>query len=354
MTHTVGRQAGMNITNITNITSFTKSAAKCRQPAWPARSHCTAQRAGGFTITELMIALVIGSFLIAGVLGVYVSNVTTSQVQQNLMQLQQSSQLAFTLLGKDAQHAGFSGCANMMRQRVRTVLNGPIPDWLSWNGGLRGYEQGAVPAMAAGVTVLANTDAVYLMYGRGTSASVVSHNIAANPPLVVNQLAGAGIVAGDVVIGCDSRMAAIFQVTQIAGNGIFHAVGAGTPGNASNAFGMGANGVAIAQSLSPDAGTVMPLESVGWFVGSSNGVTSLYRTSLQAGQMQNEEIIRGVSNFQLQYLLRDGVGYVNAPAVTDWEQVIAIRATIVLAQQANMPVAEGYRTYTTVLNLRNH
>lgn len=312
------------------------------------------QSAGGFTVTELMVALVIGSFLVAGVLGVYVSNVRTSQVQQNLMQLQQSSQLAFTLLAKDAQHAGFSGCANMMRQRVRTVLNAPIPDWLLWTGGVRGYEQGAVPVMSAGITPLAGTDAVYLMYGRGTSASVVSHNLAANPPLVVNQLAAAGIVAGDVLLACDSRMAVIMQATQVAGNGIFHAVGAGAPGNASNNFGIGANGVATPQTLAPDAGTVMPLESVGWYVGSSDGINSLYRTSLQTGQMQNEEIIRGVSNLQLQYLVRDGANYVNAPAVTDWEEVMAIRATIVLAQNASMPVAEGYRTYTAVLNLRNH
>lgn len=308
----------------------------------------------GFSITELMVALVLGGFIIAGVVGVYVANVRTSQVQQNLMQLQQNSQIAFTVLNKDAIHAGFSGCANMIRQRVVNVLNVPLPWWSIWTGGIRGFEQGAVPAMAAGITPLNTADAVHLMYGRGSSASVVSHSLTATPPLVVNQAAVAGIRANDVVIACDSRMAVIFQVTALAANSISHAVGAGTPGNASNNFGVGANGITIAQTLSPDAGTVMPLESVGWFVGSADGVTSLYRVALTNGQMQAEQMIRDVTDFQLQYLVRDAGSYVNASAVTDWEQVIALRATLVLAQNSQMPTAAGYRTYTAVMNLRNH
>lgn len=310
--------------------------------------------ARGFSITELMVALVLGGFIIAGVVGVYVANVRTAQVQQNLMQLQQNSQIAFTVLNKDVIHAGFSGCANMITQRVVNVLNVPLPWWSIWTGGIRGFDQGAVPAMAAGITPLTTADAVHLMYGRGSSASVVSHSLAANPPLVVNQAAVAGIRANDVVVACDSRMAVIFQVTALAANSISHAVGAGTPGNASTNFGVGANGVAIAQSLSPDAGTVMPLESVGWFVGTANGVTSLYRVALNNGQMQAEQMIRDVTDLQLQYLVRGAASYVNAAAVTDWEQVVAMRATLVLAQNSQMPIAVGYRTFTAVMNLRNH
>ncbi len=39
----------------------------------------------GFTLTELMIALVLGSFLVAGVVGVEVSNIRTGQVEQRVM-----------------------------------------------------------------------------------------------------------------------------------------------------------------------------------------------------------------------------------------------------------------------------
>lgn len=308
----------------------------------------------GFTLTELMIALMLGSFLVAGVVGVYVANIQTAQVQQRLMHSQQSSQISFQLLNRDAMHAGFTGCANMITQRVVNVLNPPLAWWANWNSGIQGHEQGAVPQFAgAGITPLAGTDGVHLMYGRGTSASVVSHNVAGVPPMVINQNV-AGIVANDIVIACDSKMAVIFQVTAIAGNNISHAVGAGAPGNASLNFGFGANGVNFQQSLSSDAGTVMPLESVGWFVGTANGVNSLYRVALLGGQLRTEEILAGVDNLQIQYLSRNASNYVNANAVPDWEQVVALRVTLTLANNTQTPVAAGLRTFTQVVHLRNH
>lgn len=312
------------------------------------------QQQKGFTLTELMIALVLGSFLVAGVVGVYVSNIRTGQVQQRLMSSQQASQIGFQLLSRDAMHAGFSGCANMITQRVVNVLNPPLAWWAIWTAGIRGHEQGAVPQFAgAGIPPLAGADGVQLMYGRGTSASIVSHNVVGNPPMVINQNV-AGIVANDVVLACDSKMAVIFQVTAITGNNISHAVGAGAPGNASLNFGFGANGVNFPQSLSADAGTVMPLETVGWFVGTNSDGNSLYRVALVAGQMRTEEILPGVENLQIQYLSRGAANYVNANAVADWEQVVALRATLTLTNDAKMPVAAGLRTFTQVINLRNH
>lgn len=308
----------------------------------------------GFTLTELMIALLLGSFLVVGVLSVYVANVQTSQVQQRLMQSQQASQISFQLLTRDAMHAGFTGCGNMINQRVVNVLNPPLAWWATWTAGIRGYEQGSVPLFAgAGITPLAGADGVQLMYGRGTSASIVSHNVAAASPMVINQNV-AGIVANDIVIACDSKMAVIFQVTAIAGNTITHAVGAGAPGNASLNFGFGANGVNFQQSLAPDAGTVMPLESVGWFVGTVSGVNSLYRVALIGGQLRTEEVLAGVENMQIQYLSSGAANYVNANLITDWEQVVALHITLTLTNDAHSPVAAGFRTFTQVVNLRNH
>ncbi len=315
--------------------------------------HDSKRYSAGFTLTELLIAMVLGSFLVAGVVTVYVSNVRTSEVQQQLMQAQQSSQISFQLLSRDVMNAGFSGCGNMLSPRVVNVLNLPMPWWGVWTGGVQGFEQGAVPAFAAGIAPVAGTDGVRLMYGRGVTASVVSHDVAAVPPMVINQNTP-GIVANDIVIACDSRMAVIFQVTAIAGNNISHAVGPGAPGNASVNFGFGANGVTVPQNIAPDAGTVMPLESVGWYVGNGPNGSSLYRIALIGGQLQTEEVLANVDNLQLQYLVRDAANYVDATAVADWEQVIAIRATLTLAADDDNPVAAGMRTFTQVVNLRNH
>lgn len=307
----------------------------------------------GYTLTELMIGLVLSAFLIGGVFSVYLSNQQTARTHRILSDMQQSAQISFQLFSHDLQHAGFSGCANMLSTRLVNVLNpvgGGQPWWLQWNGGIRGYESGAVPAFAAGVNAAAGTDGVQMMFGRGNSVSVVSHNVTGAPPLMVNQNS-AVIRQGDILLGCDSKMAVIFQATAVAGNAISHAVGAGTPGNASLNFGFGANGVNFPQSINPDGGSVIPLESVGWYVGSD---AVLYRVSLWNNSLQSEKVLKGVSNLQLKYLVAGAAAYVDATAVADWEAVVAAKVTLTLADPDGADVALGLRTLTMVVNLRNH
>lgn len=96
----------------------------------------------GFTITELMIALVLSAFLVGGVVSVYVANVRTSQVNDVMSQAQQASQISFQLLTRDVQHSGFTGCGNMISERVVNVLGISGADWWAhWNqfGGVTAY-----------------------------------------------------------------------------------------------------------------------------------------------------------------------------------------------------------------------
>ncbi len=317
----------------------------------------------GFTITELMIGLVLSTFLVGGILSVYVANVKTNQVATVMSQAQQASQISFQLLTRDAQHAGFTGCGNMISERIVNVLNVTANDWWAhWNefggatayAGLQGYEAGAVPAFAgSSITPVGTADAVRMMYGRGVSASVVSHNLGTNPPLRINQNLP-GFKANDVVIACDSKMAVIFQLTNVAGTGLSHAVGVGTPGNISNNFGFGVNGVTIAQALTPDAGTVVPLESMAWFVGTQDGVSSLYRTALIGNKLEPEMVLSGVENMQIQYLRVGNANYVDANAVNNWADVVAIRVTLVMQNNMDTPLPLEMRTISQVINLRNH
>lgn len=324
----------------------------------------------GFTITELMIALVLSVFVVGGVVSVYIANVRTSKVNDMMSQAQQSSQISFQLLTRDVQHAGFTACGNMISERVVNVLAVNAGNWWAhWNpvvqqppnppqvvptAGLFGYEQ-PVNTLFAGANVVPkpNSDAIRMMYGRGVSASVVSHNFANNPPLVINQNAP-GLVANDIVIGCDAKMATIFQLTSVVGNNLRHDVGPGNPGNNSNNFGFGANGVNIPQTLTPDAGMIVPLESMAWFVGTNQGVSSLYRVALVAGQMRNEIILSGVEHMQLQYLQLGNANYENANPNIVWPNVVAVRVTLLMQNNAQTPMSLNMRTISQVINLRNH
>ncbi len=317
----------------------------------------------GFTITELMIALVLSTFLVGGVLSVYMSNMKTNQVTMMMSQAQQASQISFQLLTRDAQHAGFTGCGNMISERIVNVLRVTAADWWAhWNqfggpaayAGLQGYEAGSVLAFGgSGITPVPGTDAVRMMYGRGTSASVVSHVLTNNPPLTINQNVP-GFRANDIVIACDSKMAAIFQLTNVAGNSLFHAINVGTPGNNSNNFGFGVNGVTLAQALTPDAGMIVPLESMAWFVGSQDGQSSLYRAALVGNKVEPEMVLAGVQDMEIQYLQTGHANYVDANAVTAWADVVAIRVTIIMSNDPQTPMPVEMRTISQVINLRNH
>jgi type IV pilus assembly protein PilW len=319
----------------------------------------------GFTITELMIALVLSIFVVGGVVSVYVANIRTSQVNDVMSQAQQASQISFQLLTRDIQHAGFTGCGNMISERIVNVLRVNAGDWWAqWNpviggvpvptAGLFGYEQPVITRFAGNSIVpKANSDALRMMYGRGISASVVTHNLANNPPLVINQNTP-GFVLNDIVIGCDSKMAAIFQLTAVDGTNLSHDTVGGNPGNNSNDFGFGANGVNIPQSLTPDAGMIVPLESMAWFVGNDGSVNSLYRVALVAGQMRDEIILSGVEQMQLQYLQLGAANYVDANAVNSWPDVVAVRVTLIMENNAQTPVSINMRTISQVINLRNH
>ncbi|MBU1439019.1 MAG: prepilin-type N-terminal cleavage/methylation domain-containing protein [Gammaproteobacteria bacterium] len=306
----------------------------------------------GFTLIELMVSMLLGTFLIGGVIGVYIANSRTNQVNEQMGQVQQASQVSFQLLSRDVQHAGYAGCANIISTRVVNVLN-PQPWWANWVGGVQGFENAAIPDFTAGaIPPLANTDGLHLMYGRGVSSSVVAHNAVAVPPLVINQNLG-GIVANDILLGCDSRMAVIFKATAVAGNNISHGVGGAAPANSTLNFGVAPDGSLFQQNMSNDAGSVMPLESVGWFVGTQGGINSLFRVALVAGVAQIEEVVQNVQDLQLQYLVQGGNDYIDANLVVDWGTVMSIRATLTLADNPAMPMALGIRQISQVINLRN-
>ena len=57
---------------------------------------------------------------------------------------------------------------------------------------------------------------------------------------------------------------------------------------------------------------------------------------------------------ELQYLQLGNPNYVNANAVNSWEQVVAIRVTLIMENSTQDPVNQNLRTISQVINLRNH
>jgi len=316
--------------------------------SWQNKNH-------GFTLIELMIAMVLGIILLGGVIGIFLANQETSRINSQLSQLQTSARVSFQLLSRDLRSASFSGCGNNPNVvNVTTAFNAAAAPWATWNGGVLGYDT-ALPQIA-GMTPFTGTDAIRLMYGTGDGVTVSGHDVASSTFTVNLSPAANGFVVGELALVCDaSAKAALFEITNIANAVPFqvrHLQGAasnasgflGLPLGSPTTFGLGA--------------MVMPLESVAWFVAENqNNGKSLYRSIVVNGAEQADEIIDGVDNLQFEYEVLQGtappgvwMSANNVPA-TSWGLVISVR--VVLTMENGTQMSDNLNTMNHMVANRN-
>lgn len=83
----------------------------------------------GFTLIEMMISLVVGAFVLAGVMFTYMSMKTTTKATMEIGELQESGRLAMDILAKDIERAGFWGTYDAETLNYSTLTQpSPPPD----------------------------------------------------------------------------------------------------------------------------------------------------------------------------------------------------------------------------------
>ena len=96
----------------------------------------------GFTLIELMVAMLLGLVVIAGVTSVFLANQRAHRTNLALGDVQDNTRIAFEMMARDIRDAGLTGCSN--DGRVANVLNnGPAAGgsawWANWNHAVVGY-----------------------------------------------------------------------------------------------------------------------------------------------------------------------------------------------------------------------
>lgn len=317
--------------------------------------------AGGFTLVELMVAMVLGLVVIAGAGSVFLSNQRVYRTNRALSDVQDSTRLAFELLARDIRHAGLTACSNSAR--VANVLKGgPAAGgatwWANWNNAVRGYA-GNDPVVAAGNGEgdrVANTHSLQLLGGDSASHSVASHD-PTTAQFVLNE-ADPDYLAKDVFIVCDYDHAAIFQSSAYSASAktVGHAT---TADNCSTGLGFPTScGTANFYTFGSNA-YLTRLNVADWYIGRNpDGGTSLYRFGRAGGgALTRQEMVRGVTNLQLTYH-QDGLAtpFVEAASVTNWNNVSAVRATLSMrsndthASTANTAITRDMTMTTTLRN----
>jgi type IV pilus assembly protein PilW len=64
------------------------------------------QRNDGFSLVELMIAMLLGLFIIGGVISVFLSNRVAYRQNENLARMQENARYAFEVVGRDIREVG--------------------------------------------------------------------------------------------------------------------------------------------------------------------------------------------------------------------------------------------------------
>ncbi|MGH8076521.1 MAG: prepilin-type N-terminal cleavage/methylation domain-containing protein [Lysobacter sp.] len=290
-------------------------------------------RVRGFSLIELMIALILGLVVVAAAGGIFISNKRSFNATETIGRIQENGRVAFELMARDVRESSGTPCGKNIP--IANVLEDASFDW---GVGLKGYGGSqAVTSVAFGTTPglrVAGTDAVEFKSATDGLTSVSKHNPAS-----------ATIHLGkddhpfkddDILIICDYASAAIFQVTGPTTPvlHVVHNTGTGSIGNSCKALSFP---VDPSCSTKPKDGKkfannsiIAKYTSTLWFVGyNARGGKSLYR---KVYGVPAEEITEGVDNMDLTYLVPGQSSYAAATAVGagDWTNVNAVRIALSL------------------------
>ena len=274
----------------------------------------------GLTLIELMVSLVLGLVLIGGVLNIFASNRETYRVNENLTRMQENARTGFDFMARDLREAGQNPCgtklvANLIRK------TSAIPWWADWNKGTVIGVEGSqnrteIVAFGTGTNArVAGTDAVLVIRAAQDEKIVTAHD-----PATFDITLGAvtGLAADDVVVACDLKNAAIFQIGTVdTAAKIINYDPSFASLNCSGAK-LGYPAPVSCTSLvakTLDAGGMLSkLTTSFWYVGiGTGGKRSLYRTRIILKTISGvptvttepEEMITGVQDLQIEYLTRN-------------------------------------------------
>jgi len=327
----------------------------------------------GFTLIELMIALVLGLVVIAGVLSVFLAGQQSYRTNQALGNVQDSARTAFELLARDIRGAGLTGCNN--NGRMSNVINNNTSYWWAdWSNALHGYPDsaGADPSTTTGSAAgqrVAGTDSIILLGTQGMGLSVASANNNGNNAanFKLNQKT-TELSDGNVIIVCDQDHATMLQIVSYNDSNVtvVHNTGnAVSPGNCSKGLGYPptctTNGNQY--SFGPNS-EIAKLSAVDWYIGNNGSGTgagtSLYRKNVSVGttgaSYSADEMVRGVTKMSLGYHQASAAGFVAANLVTDWSKVDAVQMSLTVQsddQTAGVAAKPLERTFTATTAVRN-
>ncbi len=271
-------------------------------------------RVNGFSLVELMVAIVLGLFIVLGLLSLIVGNsISRTELDKSSRQIE-NGRFALAQLTEDIEHAGFTGTTITRAIATVTQIAPPLcPATMS----------GAALGYSAAANYVATVP--YSLYGTTAAAAAgcISSHKSGTAIIVISRASTATTNIGGVAANV-----AYLQASTCATETIPLAVNPGASAAA---------GFPLTQS---DCATVAPLRPViqrVYFVStcnvcspSDNQPTLKVAEYDEAGAKTITPLVQGIQDLQFDYGIdADNNGspdsYVAAPLATDWPNVVTVR-----------------------------
>lgn len=311
-------------------------------------------RMRGFSLIELMISIVLGMLVVAAAGSIFVANKRTYRATESLARVQENSRLAFELMARDIREAAGSACDSTM---VPANMLNTVSWWSDLPNGIKGYDNGTLTGSLAG------TDAIQIVSATGGTYGI---NTMATSAGAIQTTTPHDFVTGDILLLCEFKCATVFQDTSSTSgtNQINHAAGTTVlPGNSLATLRCNANPAPAGDPTSHAYGinaVIGRIHASRWYIANNAaGTPSLYRAQVLLGVLQTgQEIVQGVSNMQLTYLVQAGTAYQTSTAIdaaAAWQNVVAVRINLTLqgSDKIGTNGAVLSRTLSNVVYIRN-
>jgi len=185
------------------------------------------KHSGGFSLIELMIAMVLGVVIVGGSISIFTGIVQSSSLNQTVSNLQANARFVLDHLGREVRAAGFMGCAAQRdvelfistdsaptSNLIQTAITGALIEATQWSPAM---PAGFTPPTTVGAPVV-GTHALSVQYSQypgvalRESMQVPSSSIALRSQLPIRT------VAGDLLLISDCSSADLFEVDAVSGN----------------------------------------------------------------------------------------------------------------------------------------
>lgn len=313
-------------------------------------------RQAGVTLVELMISLLLGLLLTAGIIQVFAGNRVTYAFNDGLSRIQENARFSLDHIAYNTRMGGYSGCLSDVA--IHNNLDVPNDFRDDIENGIEGYEANGTgddatflaasanpapsanpnawtPALPAELNnlVIPGSDVLIV---RGVSGSARPLVTPFNTPAELVTAEPHDFLPGEVLVVSDCQKASIFQLTSVSGSGsavnLEHAdTGGFIPGN-----GIAAWDAEQEYGLGSEIGR---LQTYAFYVGSGAGgrpalfQLRLARLSGSQSAFVAEELVAGIDTMQVRYGLdadRNGAieAVVTADAIVDWTVVASVEVTL--------------------------